>query len=217
MHTHHILPKHVIEWNDAINLVEVDITTHAEFHRYLWETFNYYEDYIAWRALSGIISCEETIREAQAIGGRKNKGKKPKNKSLFKKGNVPWNKEKKGLQVPWNKGLKDCFTQEQRDTISIKQKKRMEDLGLRQYLRELGKKQWERGKGILPPTQAGTIWINNGTKHKRIKKEDLIKYSEWYKGRLIPQNQLLAMQRNRTTTKDPVTGRFTRREGVTSR
>ena len=36
------------------------------------------------------------------------KVRKPLTKYSFSKGNVPWNKDKKGLQTPWNKGLKDA-------------------------------------------------------------------------------------------------------------
>ncbi len=78
---------------------------------------------------------------------------------------------------------------------------------------------WNKGKckpkrppkpSVPPPAHAGTIWINNGTEHRRIAASDLDKYEGWQRGRLIPQDQIQQMIANRTTIHDPITGRFLR-------
>jgi hypothetical protein len=97
LHNHHLLPKHIILWNDPINLVELTIEQHAEAHRLLWETFNYYEDYIAWRLLSGQISQEEAFLEIVS---------RPKSETYRKKlSKVLKNFWKGKERIPWNKGL----------------------------------------------------------------------------------------------------------------
>jgi hypothetical protein len=55
-------------WNDPINIVRCTVETHAEFHRYLWETFNHYEDYIAWRTLSGQMTMSEAAQQRIELG-----------------------------------------------------------------------------------------------------------------------------------------------------
>ena len=47
-------------------------------------------------------------------------------------------------------------------------------------------------------------------KHKRVKIEDIDQFINegWIVGRLIPDIQKQAMKNNRTTVKDPLTGRF---------
>jgi hypothetical protein len=68
IHVHHLLPRHVVVWDDSMNLVECSVAEHAEHHRYLWETFNYYEDYAAWQALAGHLpyyDAREIVRRAK--------------------------------------------------------------------------------------------------------------------------------------------------------
>lgn len=48
--------------NDPSNLVTLTIEQHAEEHRKLWEQHNCYQDYIAWKSLSGQITNAEANR-----------------------------------------------------------------------------------------------------------------------------------------------------------
>ncbi len=65
-----------------------------------------------------------------------------------------WSMERKG-KIPWNKGKKGC------QKCSIKAK---------EIIKEQGKK------------MKNTIWINDGTKNKRINKENLDNFPNWKKG-----------------------------------
>jgi len=58
-------------WEDPINKVELTVEQHANAHRLLWETFNYYEDYIAWKTLSGQMGKEDAIKEAQSMAAKR--------------------------------------------------------------------------------------------------------------------------------------------------
>jgi len=62
-------------------------------------------------------------------GGHKNKHihKEHKEKLVavgketkFKKGQIPWNKDKKTEQIPWNKGVKNCYTEEVLEIMRLK-------------------------------------------------------------------------------------------------
>ncbi len=61
-HKHHIIPKHMGGTDDPSNLVTLTIEQHAEEHKKLWEEHNRYQDYIAWKALSGQITNAEANR-----------------------------------------------------------------------------------------------------------------------------------------------------------
>ena len=72
--------------DDPMNLIELTIEEHAEAHRELWEYCGRWQDYLAWKALSGQMTKEEVIKfaqknankEAKRLGGKKGgKAKKP--------------------------------------------------------------------------------------------------------------------------------------------
>ena len=71
-HRHHLIPKHMGGTDDEDNLTPpISIELHAEFHRLLWEDFGKYEDFIAWRCLSGRMSSEDARIAAAKIGQEK--------------------------------------------------------------------------------------------------------------------------------------------------
>lgn len=89
------------------------------------------------------------------------KSKELMKKTWFKKGIIPWNKGKKGLQEAWNNGLK--FSEETRKKISEGHK---------------GQKAWNKGKPLseehrrkLSESHLGQIPYNKGVR-------GVIKYSE---------------------------------------
>jgi hypothetical protein len=82
--------------DDSSNLVRLTIEEHAEAHRILFEEHQRYEDWLAWKALSGQLQNQEINYHKAAIGG---KNSMPREKRVaigkmygFKKGNVPHNK-----------------------------------------------------------------------------------------------------------------------------
>lgn len=70
MHKHHIIPRHAGGTDDSSNLVELTIKEHAEAHRILFEQYGRWQDEIAWKALAGMITHEEAVKEAQSRGNR---------------------------------------------------------------------------------------------------------------------------------------------------
>jgi len=71
-HVHHIIPRHAGGTDHPDNLVKLTIPEHAEAHRLLYEQHNRWQDFIAWKMLSGQIDNAEAIRMAQSLA---NKGK----------------------------------------------------------------------------------------------------------------------------------------------
>lgn len=81
MHKHHIIPRHLGGTDDPDNLVEVSIEEHAEIHRCLWIYGGRWQDEVAYKGLSRMISRKEAIWLAQS---RANKGV-PKSRAQVEK------------------------------------------------------------------------------------------------------------------------------------
>jgi hypothetical protein len=73
MHKHHIIPEYMGGTNDPSNIKLVTIEEHAAIHQQLWELLGHWQDYVAWKALSGQITNDQAIRLAVSMA---NKGKK---------------------------------------------------------------------------------------------------------------------------------------------
>lgn len=84
-HKHHIIPKHIGGSDDPSNLIEVSISEHAEIHKKMYEEHGRWQDYVAWKGLTGCINKEEIIREISSINGKKRKGCKREDVSLKNK------------------------------------------------------------------------------------------------------------------------------------
>ena len=69
-HKHHIIPKHAGGIDDPSNLIELTVEEHAEAHKKLWEEFGRWQDQVAWKTLSGQITCAEAIKIAQSLSNR---------------------------------------------------------------------------------------------------------------------------------------------------
>jgi hypothetical protein len=65
-HIHHIIPRHMGGTDNLENLVELTVEEHAEAHRKLYEEHGHWQDYLAYRALSGQIKSDE-IRRLKTI------------------------------------------------------------------------------------------------------------------------------------------------------
>ncbi len=72
-HRHHIIPKHMGGTNEAANITELTVDEHAEAHRLLFEEHGHWQDYVAWKALSGQITTDEIRRLVVSLAntGRK--------------------------------------------------------------------------------------------------------------------------------------------------
>jgi hypothetical protein len=68
LHRHHVVPHH-LGGGDGITVL-ITISEHAEEHRKLWEVHHRWQDYVAWKALSGQISYQEATRIAISEGGK---------------------------------------------------------------------------------------------------------------------------------------------------
>jgi len=68
MHLHHVVPRHAGGENGPTVLVTLE--EHTEAHRLLWEQHGRWQDYVAWKALSGHIPYKEARRLAMVEGGK---------------------------------------------------------------------------------------------------------------------------------------------------
>ena len=70
-HMHHILPKHMGGTDEESNLVELTIEEHAEAHKKLYEEHGHWQDYLAWKGLSGLLSSDECKFISMIEGGKR--------------------------------------------------------------------------------------------------------------------------------------------------
>lgn len=70
-HKHHIVPRHMGGSDDPSNLVELTVKEHAQAHKELYEQHGCWQDYVAWKALSGQISYSDASYEAWKTGSYK--------------------------------------------------------------------------------------------------------------------------------------------------
>jgi hypothetical protein len=89
IHKHHLKPRHLGGTNDPSNLLEVTVDEHALIHEARWYAYHQWQDYVAWKALSGQIGKEE-IQFLKNSLAHKDFAAWPKGK---KRG--PWTEERK--------------------------------------------------------------------------------------------------------------------------
>lgn len=74
VHKHHIIPRHMGGSDDPSNLIELSIEDHARAHEKLFNEHGRWQDMIAWKALSGLVTMSEASRLARIegckLGGR---------------------------------------------------------------------------------------------------------------------------------------------------
>lgn len=66
-HMHHIIPKHMGGNNDKNNLIKVNVPMHAFLHKCLYEQYGYWQDELAWKALSGQIAGAKIAHEGRRL------------------------------------------------------------------------------------------------------------------------------------------------------
>lgn len=114
-HNHHIIPKHMGGTDDPSNLVRLTVEEHAEAHRNLYEEYGRWQDYLAWKALSGQIKGYDLYIEKLRLSatGRKHteetkkkisnihKGRKWKQSDIDKRANSNRGKKRKPRSKEW--------------------------------------------------------------------------------------------------------------------
>ena len=71
-HIHHIIPKHMGGTNDPSNLVKLTPRQHALAHKKLYEQHGNWQDWCAWKGLSGQMKKEEILERIYKINGKRN-------------------------------------------------------------------------------------------------------------------------------------------------
>ncbi len=93
-------------------------------------------------------------------------------RTSFKKGYVPWNKGKKGVQSAWNKGKKGCFSEETRKKMSLKAKGKTGYWLGKKRDKESSKKMWESrprwfgNEKIMREQESKSRWRKNNPEKK---------------------------------------------------
>lgn len=67
--------------NEASNMLKVNIAMHAFLHKLLFEEHGRWQDELAWKMLSGQISCQEALKVARVKGNLGNTHRLGKPKS----------------------------------------------------------------------------------------------------------------------------------------
>lgn len=67
-HNHHIIPRH--EDSSSVECVKLTVREHAFAHRLRFKITKTIGNYLAWKALSGIIGREEIVHFQASIGGK---------------------------------------------------------------------------------------------------------------------------------------------------
>ena len=80
-HIHHIIPRHAGGSDDPSNLVELSVEEHAEAHRILFEQNGAWQDYMAWKCLSGQVKSDDVRRLLTSLAW---KGKKHTDETIHK-------------------------------------------------------------------------------------------------------------------------------------
>jgi len=125
-HVHHIVPIHAGGTDDPDNLIELTIEEHADAHRVLFEQHGRWQDFIAWKALSGQIGKDEIRKELSRLawlGKKHSKETIQKIKDARKQqvvGGWKWSEESKKRRSDALKGTVRSFESNQKTSNSMK-------------------------------------------------------------------------------------------------
>jgi hypothetical protein len=119
--------------NSSENLIELTVEEHAEAHRILFEKHGHWQDFMAWKALSGQITKDDLRKELCRLA---NQGKKLSEE----------HKQKIKLKQSGRK-----FSEEHKNNISKSLKGRKITWDLKANTTELKKRKSEKMKSISKP------------------------------------------------------------------
>ena len=116
-HIHHIVPKHMGGTDEPSNLIRLTVEEHAIAHKKLWEQYGRWQDELAYKGLSGILTCDETKLDAGRLANLGNKN------ALGKK----WSEESKSKMKGNKNGLghKYVCSEETKEKIRIARSKQV--------------------------------------------------------------------------------------------
>jgi hypothetical protein len=146
--------------DDPSNLIELTIEEHAEAHRLLFEQHGQWEDEIAWKGLSGMISKEEIIFRTQSESS----------KEVLKRNGNPWSGKRTKTNLAINEQQRLDMSEKSKSPEAIEKRK--------ESFKKIGHQQGEKN------SQFGKFWITNEHESKMIFKTDSIPVG-WRKGRRI--------------------------------
>jgi len=158
--------------DDPSNLVSLTVEEHAEAHKLLWEEHGKLQDYYAWQGLTAKIGKDDINRELSRYGAyltnSRRIGKPFQNLSEDAKRNRIENRRNRPCGYNSPEHMAKLNSQE-----SLEKRKKV--------YAEIGHMQGSKN------SQYGTMWITNGTDNKKIKKEDLDKWTSlgYNKGRVM--------------------------------
>ena len=144
MHKHHIVPRHMGGSDDPSNIELLTVEEHAERHRVLFEQHGCWQDELAWKGITGLITSEEAAREASRLANIGNK-----NASGSHGGNSRWAKK---------------------TTLSKDMKQRISNTLISKGIKPptfTGHSQASRTK--IAMSNIGTVYVTNGIITKKIK------------------------------------------------
>lgn len=103
-HRHHKIPRHAGGTNDPSNIIVLSVEDHAEAHRKLFEQYGRWEDEVAWKGLSKMITSKEVTKIVLRNNGYRSIERKtglfdPKNKDKIKHDHI-LNRDHKGSLNP---------------------------------------------------------------------------------------------------------------------
>lgn len=110
-HTHHKIPKHAGGTNDPENLVELTVEEHAAAHQKLYEEYGRWQDFLAWKALSGQVDKDDIRRmlTSLALKGKPKSAdhiekirKNQSGKKHSEKTKALMSQTRKGRKRPWS-------------------------------------------------------------------------------------------------------------------
>jgi hypothetical protein len=161
--------------DEPSNLIELTVEEHAEEHKKLFLLYGKHDDYVAWKALSGVIGKEELISELCRLGGLQ-QGKINSETGHMK------NIQKIGASIGGKRSAEVCREKQTNAFFNPELRLEIAKLGGKAQ----GKINSESGhlKNIskLSKRNTGMFWITNGCDNKMIKTESEM-CDGWHKGK----------------------------------
>lgn len=166
--------------DDLSNIIELSVEDHAEAHRLLFEQYNMWQDYVAWKGLSGLIDKKEIIEKIQREASKKGSLLSHTDEAIAKRKrtfvDIKHQQGSKNSQY----GTKWCVPKEAKD---LSERKRLK------YIPEdwITTTEWKDNKKNKNSNCYGKHWYNDGNKNYYLYENDSLVIS-LIRGRLMAVN-----------------------------